>query len=123
MRSARVPGSPWNSTAMPDISTRALRRPASRVQARNASTGGGAGRTGSAKTLLRKALSYHLDRTKSPPQRPSSGESRRAGTVQAHDRVSAEGGPAGGDPQARRGGARRKKAPGPPRRDRQRQDL
>src|SRR5437867_10792841 len=56
MRSASEAGSPSNSRAIPEMSIRAVRGPAGRVQARNASTGGGATGAGSATASLRKGV-------------------------------------------------------------------
>src|SRR5436309_747931 len=72
MHSASESGSPSNSRAMPEMSMRAARAPAGRVQARNASTGGGGTGAGPVTLFPWKALSYHRDRAMpadAPPRR------------------------------------------------------
>src|SRR5712691_6583465 len=70
IRSASGPGSPSNSTAIPEISMRATRAPAGRVQARNSSTCGGETEAAPLTSIPAKALSYHRNRAAgSPPGR------------------------------------------------------
>src|SRR6266571_6771781 len=96
MRSASASGRPSNSTVMPEMSMRAAPGPAGRVQARNASTGGGATGAGSVTTSLRKALSYHRDRTKDPPWVPRTGRAEVPGLF----KLTTEFQPEGDQPEA-----------------------
>src|SRR5712692_1561931 len=121
MASARSSGSPSNSTAIPAISTRAERPPAAVPNRRNSSTRSGTTSGDSLKALLpRTAARRGAGKGRSLSSAPGRDD---AGPVQADDRLPAEGGPAGGDPQAGRGAPPGPEAPGPARRHGERQDL
>src|SRR6266446_4889604 len=113
MSSARAEGSPSNSTAIPEISIRAERAPATPVKRRNSSTVGGTigsawliDGTPAAERRASPAGPARLPGTIPPAPRwrlswsPRDGDSRHGGTVQADHGVRAEGRPARGDKEA-----------------------